>query len=218
MKVKIFAKERPYLIDFINLLSKKTDNIELYIGKVGEEIPKKAFENECDILFSYSSPWIIPSSILELTKTYNINFHPGSPEYPGSGCFSFALYNNENTFGVTAHLMNTKVDTGKIIKVRRFPIYPEDTVKSLIDRTYFNMILLAEEILNELFETNKLEFSNETWKRKPYTRKDLESLYCIKSTNISKEELQRIIRSTYYPPFLPYIIINGYKFVYTNES
>ena len=38
------------------------------------------------------------------------------PKYPGSGCINWALYDNAEDFGVTAHLM-TKVDDGPIIKV-----------------------------------------------------------------------------------------------------
>jgi len=221
MKVKVFAKERPYLIDFINHVKAKTKDVDVYIGKIGDPLPEEAFKSECDILFSYSSPWIIPKSILDKTKKYNINFHPGPPEYPGIGCVNFALYNGETRFGATAHLMDEKVDTGRIIKVIYFPIYPEDTVKTLLERTYFNMFHLATELVNEVFESSEISFSQETWTRKPYTRKELEDLYCIKldlNNKIDIYEMKRIIRSTYYHPYTPYILIHGYKFVLVKED
>ena len=62
------------------------------------------------------------------SKTAAINFHPASPEYPGTGCNNFALYENAGEYGVTCHYMAPKADTGKIIKVKRFPVFANDDV------------------------------------------------------------------------------------------
>ena len=51
-----------------------------------------------------------------------INFHPGSPEYPGTGCTNFAIYNKEKEYGVTCHYMKTSVDSEILSQVKRFPI------------------------------------------------------------------------------------------------
>ena len=40
------------------------------------------------------SPWVLNNKILKKTNMYNINFHPGSPKYPGIGCFNFAILKN----------------------------------------------------------------------------------------------------------------------------
>ena len=90
------------------------------------EIPfKKMTKNKYDILISYISPWIIPPEVLNNTRMWNINFHPGSPEFPGIGCFNFAIFNSAEKFGATAHIMEPKVDTGKIIDVEYFSIDAE---------------------------------------------------------------------------------------------
>lgn len=73
-----------------------------------------------DILISYIPPWIVQETILEKTKMWNINFHPGPPKYPGIGGFNFAIFDSVKQFGATAHIMNPKVGTGKIIGVKRF--------------------------------------------------------------------------------------------------
>jgi methionyl-tRNA formyltransferase len=218
MKVKFFAKERPGVTQALKFLMMFTKDIEVYIGKLGEPIPEEARKNECDILISYISPWIIPKEILILAKQYAINFHPGSPEYPGIGCTNFALYEGAKIYGVTCHLMEPKVDTGKIIAVKRFPIFEKDNVETLTDRAYSYLLILFYEVIGEFFEKGELSFSNETWKRRPFTRKQLNELSEIKIT-MTKEEVERIIRATYYPNYpYPFINFHGYKFVYNEEE
>ncbi len=52
----------------------------------------------------------------------------------------------------TCHHMAAKVDTGKIIAVKRFPVYPEDDVAALLKRTYENQIALFFEIVQLMAE------------------------------------------------------------------
>lgn len=82
------------------------------------------------------SPWIIPKGLLERVVKGAINWHPGPPEYSRIGCTNFAIYNNEKEFGITCHYMLDKVDTGKIIGVKRFSILENDTVFSITQKCY----------------------------------------------------------------------------------
>ena len=122
MKICIIAKKnKPYIDKIIKLLKKKFNNLDVYFGlDVGD--PKNLDNKRYDILISYLSPWIINQKTLSKVKLFSLNFHPGPPEYPGTGCYNFAIYNNEINYGVTAHLMDKTVDTGKIIKVNKFKI------------------------------------------------------------------------------------------------
>ena len=45
-----------------------------------------------------------------------LNFHPSTPDYRGMGCINFALLTTKN-YGSTAHLIDEKIDHGKIINV-----------------------------------------------------------------------------------------------------
>ncbi len=65
-------------------------------------------------IISFVSPWIIPENLLNSAQKAAINFHPGPPDYPGTGCYNFALYEGTKKYGVTAHHMEKKVDTGNI--------------------------------------------------------------------------------------------------------
>ena len=155
--------------------------------------------------------------ILEKTKKWNINFHPGPPEYPGIGCFNFAIFDKAKQFGSTAHIMNPQVDTGKIIGVKRFSINNDETVKSLSDKTYSSQLFLYKEILEYIVLHNRLPVCEEKWKRKPFKRKELEKLATI-NPSMREDEINERIRATYYPGKpAPFIEIFGHKFEYNPD-
>lgn len=159
--------------------------------------PKHLYDWEGDLLISYLGQWIIPGPLLERSGTAAINFHPGPPAYPGIGCTNFAIYNGEKEFGVTCHHMLPKVDSGPIIAVRRFPVFPEETVYSMTQRCYAEIWHLFYEIMSGWLMTRSLPRSDETWTRKPYTRKQLNAL-CELTPDMDGEETARRIRATTY--------------------
>ena len=73
-------------------------------------------------LLSFCTSVIVPSSLLKDLPGPAYNFHPGPPEYRGVGCLNYAIFNNENYYGVTAHIINQKIDFGQILKVFRYKI------------------------------------------------------------------------------------------------
>ena len=85
-----------------------------------DKLPSEALSTECDYIICFRSWFILSQELIDLPKYYAINLHPGPPNYPGSGCVNFALYNEENSFGVTTHLMKQKVDSGSIIAYKNF--------------------------------------------------------------------------------------------------
>ena len=114
-RIVIFAKEKPILEDAVQFLKRYQSEIILFKGKLNDPFPQKAFDLTPDWTVSFLSPWILPEPVLKATKKWAINFHPGPPEYPGTGCTNFALYHREKTYGVTAHIMEPTVDSGKIL-------------------------------------------------------------------------------------------------------
>lgn len=218
MKVSFFTKvDKPTVKECIAYLQEHFDCVSVYQGKTGDPFPAVAYHESSDIVISYLSPWIIPNEILEKKRLWNINLHPAPPEYPGIGCFNFALYNEEKKYGVTAHHMAEKVDTGKIIAVKRFPILESDSVYSLSIKSYGHMLSLFFEIVDSIITSRFLPETHEMWKRKPYTRKELEEL-CMISPDMKEDEIKKRIRATTYP-HMPgaYIELAGYKFEYTPE-
>lgn len=183
------------------------------LGKWGDPLPAAIQVWEGDYIVSYLSRWVVPEALLKRAHKAAINFHPASPQYPGIGCNNFALYENADEYGVTCHHMSPKVDTGPIVAVRRFPIYPEDDVAALLKRTYENQIALFFEVAELMAEGRELPVSAETWTRPPFTRKQFNELFRI-TPDMPKEEIARRVRAVSFGHYQPYIEIEGYRFEY----
>lgn len=151
-----------------------------------------------DYIISYICPWIIPSWCLDLATTAAINFHPGPPEYPGTGCTNFAIYDQATDFGVTCHHMLPGVDSGRIIAVERFPLLTNDSVMSLTLRCYEAIYQMFKQILAIIAQGQPLPESHLQWKKKPYTRKMLNEL-CRLTIDMPRHEVKRRIRATSFP-------------------
>src|SRR5260370_34866152 len=130
-------------------------------------------------MVSYLSRWVIPDEVLKHAKKAAINFHPASPEYPGIGGTTFAMCEDATQYGVTCHHMRARGDSGSIIAVRRFAVYPEDDVEALLKRTYLHQIELFFEIAKIMAEGRDLPQSSERWTRAPFTRNQFNELFEI---------------------------------------
>jgi len=168
---------------------------------------KNNMKNNYDIVFSYLSKKILKKKFLKKTKFYNINFHPGCSKYPGIGCFNFALLNNESSYGVTAHLINENIDSGQIIKEKRFKIDKKFNVEKLSNKSYFELFKLFKQVVIAV-KNKKIKFSKIKWKKKAYTRKDLEKIAEIK-INIIKFFILLFYNVKFY--FLSRFILKKYN-------
>lgn len=167
----------------------------LFIGDRHDKLPVDVLNWQGDLLISFIGSWVIPETVLQQASYAAINFHPGSPEYPGTGCTNFAVYNGEKEYGVTCHYMKATVDTGNIIAVKRFPIKDEDTVYGVTEQCYQLIEAMFYEIMDCILQGNPLPVSAEQWKRKPYTRKELNEL-CFIRPDMPEEEVKRRIKAT----------------------
>ena len=165
---------------------------------------------------SYLSRWIVPTEVLAAARLAAINFHPGPPEYPGTGCVNFALYEEADQYGVTCHHMEPAVDTGDLVAVRRFPVLPTDDVASLLARTHDHLLVLFYEIVSKIATGRPLSQCGEGWTRKPFTRRELDDLSRI-SPEMGLEEITRRIRASDYAPWRPLLEIGGYCFEYKGK-
>ncbi len=169
----------------------------IFAGGRKDKLSEEVLNWKGDLLISFISSWIYPASLLSGASVAAINFHPGSPEYPGTGCTNFAIYNGEKEYGVTCHHMAPGVDSGKIIAVKRFPVSANDTVYKVTQHCYKLIEELFYEIMRTILNGQPIPESNETWKRKPYTRKQLDEL-CTITTEMNEEEIARRIKATTY--------------------
>jgi len=184
----------------------------------GEKLPKDILKWNGEYILCFRSLFILPKALIDNATIAAINFHPAPPEYPGSGCVNFALYDNAKEYGVTAHIINEKVDNGAILEVRRFPISSHDNLPSVLTRTHEELLNLCSDFIDKIssvgesiIEEMKTASIDEKWSGKAKLLKELDLLSTI-SLDVSKEELERIIRATYIEGYPPKIEMHGYKF------
>lgn len=218
MEIVLFAKKsKPGVGEVKEYLKTHFGKVYFFTGERRDKFPEEVISYAPHIVVSYISPWIIPGEVLHRTRLWNINFHPGPPNYPGIGCVNFSIYNKETEYGTTAHLMRKKVDRGRIIGVKKFPILETETVYSLTLKSYGYLFVLFCEIFDYIIRYERLPECGETWTREPYTRRQLEEL-CRITPGMSKEEVERRIRATEFPG-MPgaYTELYGQKFEYNKK-
>ncbi len=202
IKILMFSKKQNIFCDYAEAFLKSSLCENEFVSVRGN-MDDKLNEEYCyyypEYVISFVSPWIIPSSILNSAKIASINFHPGSPEYPGTGCYNFALYENAKRYGVTVHHMKEKVDTGNIIMTSYFNVSPFETVETLKLKSMNHLLLSFEKILSYIMSDLPLPQSDEIWKRNPFTRKQMYELFEIDYTKHDSSEVERRIRAAAYP-------------------
>jgi methionyl-tRNA formyltransferase len=180
-----------------NFVRNNFQNLLIFSGGRKDKLPEEVLNWKGDLMISFISSWIYPEQLLANASVAAINFHPGSPEYPGTGCTNFAVYDRAKEYGITCHHMNGAVDSGGIIQVKRFDIKENDTVYGITQHCYELIEKSFYEIIQLILNGQSLPLTNETWKRKPYTRKQLDEL-CHIRPEMSKEEIERRIKATTY--------------------
>lgn len=173
-------------------------SIEIAEGAVGDARPE-CLTRRGDLLISFLSPWIVTAEELARFPTA-INFHPASTDYPGSGCYNFALYDEVTEYGATCHHMLPKVDTGRVVLERRFQIAASDTVETLKLATMETMLGMFRDVAAILAIEETLPQAPTHWTRKPYTFREMEALKVIEPT-MPGEEISRRVRATVYPGY-----------------
>lgn len=184
----------------------------------GEPLPSELASWTGEYIFCFRSYFWLPKALIERATIAAINFHPGPPEYPGSGCANWAVYESSPTFGVTAHFMNERIDSGPIVECRRFPLLPQDTINTLLVRTHLKAYDLLLDTTTGLalkgpifLESQLARFAHENWRANARKMREVDRLQMVDSS-ISKEELERIIRSTHMPEFPLETRIHGFRF------
>jgi methionyl-tRNA formyltransferase len=206
-------KDDKYCLEASKFLRTNFKNVDIFLGDYGDSLPNNASSWNGDYIISYLSRWIVPPKLLSSASEASINFHPASPDYPGTGCINFALYNEENFYGSTCHHMLPSVDTGSIISTKDFKILSSDTVESLLIKTYEHQLILFYEVIKTILSGEDLPQSSIKWSKKAYTRSQLNSLCEIKK-EMSNEEINKRIRATNYGRWRPQIKFGDSIFEY----
>ncbi|MFI6760878.1 methionyl-tRNA formyltransferase [Micromonospora sp. NPDC050417] len=101
-----------------------------------DELADQVKQVDADIMVATNWRTWLPPSIFNLPRHGTLNVHDSLlPKYAGFSPLIWALINGEPEVGVTAHLMDDKLDGGDIVLQRAVPVGPTDTTADLFHRT-----------------------------------------------------------------------------------
>ena len=130
----IFAKRKNIKNKVFNFINKKEAE-----NKVLKELKKEKVDLICLAGFMK----ILSKNFIQKFKGKIINIHPSLlPKYKGLNTHLKAIKNKDKYSGCTVHLVNSKLDSGRIILQKKIKIKKKETPKSLSKR-----ILKEEHIL-----------------------------------------------------------------------
>jgi len=122
----VFAKKNKIRFLIINYNNKKVaeNKILLYLNK-----------NKIDLICLAGFMKILTKRVLNRYKNKILNIHPSLlPKYKGLNTHKRVIVNKEKFTGCTVHLVNTKLDSGKIILQKKIRIFKKDNAKTLEKR------------------------------------------------------------------------------------
>ena len=175
------------------------------------------FSSQVDFVFNYLAPKKFPKWLIDLPNYGCYNFHPGSNKYPGVGSASFAIYNQESKFGLTAHKMDEHFDSGEIINELYFDIDIRWGAPELFNAALENSKLLLRSTI-ELLIQNPTPPKISSWLRAATTREEFLD-WMVFEIGKDSRDLNLLVKSLKHPHFPgPYVKINDNTFVLTDKS
>jgi len=102
---------------------------------------------------------ILPKEIIQGFSKGIINLHPGLiPECRGLDALLWAI-NNDIPLGVTSHLIDEKVDAGRILERRKIKLYLDDTIYDLSERLYEVQLEMLEAAIDLTMKSHSKEIN-----------------------------------------------------------
>lgn len=153
-----------------------------------------------DLIISYLYPRVLTEK--ELARAPRaINFHPAPPWHPGFAPYSWAIYeaaqseDGQSSYGYTVHQMDAKVDSGFIYTWDSMPIYPDDSVFRLQQRT---MRVLFREFVKFVESGFRIPVTVQAKWARPKTKSDFEELRKLR-VDMPTYDIEARIRACRYP-------------------
>lgn len=167
--LKYMVKNRYLNINFIIVCdnSPEVTTSKLEFKKIAEENSIEYFEtnninneewknyfNKFNLDFCVAMLWLytISEEIIKTTKIGFINLHPGLlPKYRGNACINWAILNNEEYHGITAHLMKGgELDSGPILVQRKYKLSKTKYLEELLSENLSESIDITKEAIEML--------------------------------------------------------------------
>ena len=108
--------------------------------------------NRIDLICLAGFMKILSPDFIKKFKGKILNIHPSLlPKYKGLNTHARAIENKEKYSGCTVHLVNAKLDSGKIILQKKIKIFKKDTVYKLKKRVQKQEYKLYPKAISKLY-------------------------------------------------------------------
>ena len=115
-------------------------------------ILKDLKKNRIDLICLAGFMKILSPDFIKKFKGKILNIHPSLlPKYKGLNTHARAIKNKDKYSGCTVHLVNSKLDSGKIILQKKIKIYKKDTVFKLKKRVQKQEYKLYPKAISKLY-------------------------------------------------------------------
>jgi len=139
----IFAKRKNIKNKVFNFINKKEAE-----NKVLKELKKEKVDFICLAGFMK----ILSKNFIQKFQGKIINIHPSLlPKYKGLNTHLRAIKNKDKYSGCTVHLVNSKLDSGKIILQKKIKIKKKETPKSLSKRVLKEEHILYPKAIKKIY-------------------------------------------------------------------
>lgn len=134
-----------------------------------KEFIKYLKKNRFDLIVLFNCPQILTKRTLDKIKSNIVNFHPGLlTHHRGLFPIFYALLNKEKFIGLSFHIVEKKIDSGKIINEIKLPIRNNEGYLSLYKKLYLS---------NKVFNFMERSILNYKTNRKDYLKKKITTKY-----------------------------------------
>jgi len=176
-----------------------------------EELIDRLPKMDIDLIVSFLYWRIIKEPLISAPKLGCINFHPAPlPEYRGVAPYTKGILNGAKEWAVTAHHIDSSIDTGDIIGSHPVEINEDDTAYSLMGRSNAVLFKLFRKVIGNYMygkEFDPIKQEGGSY----FSKKDFEE-----SREIQKRDpralIERKTRAYWCPPHEgAYVKVNGIK-------
>ena len=110
------------------------------------------FKSKIELICLAGFMKILSKSFIQKFNGKILNIHPSLlPKYKGLNTHAKALKNNDKYSGCTVHIVNSKLDSGKIILQKKVKIYKNDNIETLSKRVLKQEHKLYPAAIKKLF-------------------------------------------------------------------
>ena len=158
----------------------------------------RKFNNDgFDYLFSIANDTLVPATFLKNIRNISINYHNGPlPRYAGTNAVNWAIINDEQTHGITWHVMSEEFDSGIILEKEEFMIEDNDT---LFDVNW-KCMQAAEKSLHRLCEAlnKKMYTPNSRSSLMYFALEKKPTPFCLLPFNLEAKDVYNFFRGCFH--------------------